>query len=91
MGELPGVDDRIRDAAETIWRALIEAELTSVVGALGTPPGPDAPNATATGDRPLSTTAVDLELRIPWRLGLGDESGGGFSPAARESGGCVRT
>ena len=28
-----GVEDRVRTAAETIYRALIEAELTDVIGA----------------------------------------------------------
>jgi transposase-like protein len=60
------VDDRIRQAAQTIYQALIEAELTAVIGA--------APNqrtearlAQRNGHRPrvLSTTAGDLELRIP--------------------------
>jgi putative transposase len=39
------VDDRIRQAAQTIYQALIEAELTAVIGA--------APN-TPTGDRDLA-------------------------------------
>src|ERR671914_525718 len=60
------VDDRIRQAAQTIYQALIEAELTAVIGA--------APNertegrtAQRNGHRPrtLTTTAGDLELRIP--------------------------
>jgi putative transposase len=60
------VDDRIRQAAGTIYQALIEAELTAVIGA--------APHertemrvAQRNGHRPrmLSTTAGDLELRIP--------------------------
>jgi putative transposase len=60
------VDDRIRQAAVTIYQALIEAELTAVIGA--------APHertemrvAQRNGHRPrlLSTTAGDLELRIP--------------------------
>jgi len=60
------VDDRIRQAATTIYQALIEAELTAVIGA--------APNERAearlglrNGHRPktLSTVAGDLELRIP--------------------------
>src|SRR6476661_3063671 len=60
------VDDRIRQAATTIYQALIEAELTAVIGA--------APNertearlALRNGHRPkmISTVAGDLELRIP--------------------------
>jgi putative transposase len=60
------VDDRIRQAATTIYQALIEAELTAVIGA--------APNERTearlglrNGHRPktLSTVAGDLELRIP--------------------------
>ncbi len=61
-----GADDRIRAAAETIYQALIDAELTAVIGA-----GPWERTETRTahrnGSRPrtLSTTAGDLELRIP--------------------------
>ena len=60
------VDDRIGQAATTIYQALIEAELTAVIGA--------APNertearlALRYGHRPktVSTVAGDLELRIP--------------------------
>jgi putative transposase len=60
------VDDRIRQAAQTIYQALIEAELTAVIGA-----GPNERTETRTaqrnGHRPrtLTTTAGDLELRIP--------------------------
>jgi putative transposase len=56
------VDDRVRAAAETIYQALIEAELTSVIGA-----GPWERSAERTGScaRTLTTTAGDLELRIP--------------------------
>lgn len=60
------VNDRVRQAAETIYQALIEAELTAVIGA--------APHqrsetrvAQRNGHRPrtLTTTAGDLDLRIP--------------------------
>jgi putative transposase len=60
------VTDRVRQAAETIYQALIEAELTSVIGA--------APHQRTDGRlaqrnghrmRVLSTTAGDLELAIP--------------------------
>ncbi len=60
------VDDRIRTATETLYQALIEAELTAVIGA-----GPHERTETRTaqrnGSRPrtLTTTAGDLELRIP--------------------------
>jgi hypothetical protein len=61
-----GVEDRVRTAAQTIYRALIEAELTSVIGA-----GPwertDQRTSQRNGSRSrtLTTTAGDLELRIP--------------------------
>jgi transposase-like protein len=60
------VDDRIRQAAQTIYQALIEAELTAVLGA-----APNERTETRTGQRnghrprTLTTTAGDLELRIP--------------------------
>ena len=61
-----GVEDRVRTAAQTIYQALIDAELTAVIGA-----GPwertDQRTTQRNGSRPrtLSTTAGDLELRIP--------------------------
>jgi putative transposase len=60
------VDDRIRQAAQTIYQALIEAELTAVIGA-APHERTDARSAHRNGhrDRLLSTTAGDLELRIP--------------------------
>jgi putative transposase len=60
------VDDRIRSAATTIYQALIEAELTAVIGA-GPHERTDARTAQRNGSRPrtLTTTAGDLELRIP--------------------------
>jgi transposase-like protein len=60
------VDDRIRQAAETIYQALIEAELSSVIGAI-----PHQRTDTRTAhrnghrQRVLASTAGDLELRIP--------------------------
>jgi putative transposase len=60
------VNDRVHEAAQTIYQALIEAELTAVIGA--------APNqhtetrlGQRNGHRPrvLTTVAGDLELRIP--------------------------
>jgi putative transposase len=60
------VDDRIRQAAQTIYQALIEAELTAVIGAAPHERTPDR-LAQRNGHRPrvLTTTAGDLELRIP--------------------------
>jgi putative transposase len=61
-----GVEDRVRAAAQTIYQALIDAELTAVIGA-----GPweraEGRLAQRNGSRPrtLTTTAGDLELRIP--------------------------
>jgi putative transposase len=61
-----GVDDRVRTAAETIYQALIDAELTAVIGAGPWERSPDR-TTQRNGYRPriLSTTAGDLELRIP--------------------------
>ncbi|MGH8867695.1 MAG: IS256 family transposase [Actinomycetes bacterium] len=60
------VDDRIRQAATTIYQALIEAELTAVIGA-GPHERTELRAGHRNGHRPrvLSTTAGDLELRIP--------------------------
>jgi len=60
------VDDRIRQAAQTIYQALIEAELTAVIGAAPHERS-EARLAQRNGHRPrvLATTAGDLELRIP--------------------------
>ncbi|WP_181023873.1 transposase, partial [Mycobacterium avium] len=58
--------ERITQAAETIYRALIDAELTAFIGA-----SPHERTETRSnqrnGSRPrtLSTVAGDLELRIP--------------------------
>lgn len=60
------VSTRIRSASQTIYQALIDAELTAVIGA-----GPwersEDRLAHRNGSRPrtLSTTAGDLELQIP--------------------------
>jgi putative transposase len=60
------VDDRVRQAAETIYQALIEAELTAVIGA-----APFQRSAERVAQRNghrarvLTTTAGDLDLRIP--------------------------
>jgi putative transposase len=60
------VDDRIRTAAQTIYQALIEAELTAVIGAEPHQRTPNRSNQ-RNGHRPrlLTTTAGDLELAIP--------------------------
>jgi putative transposase len=60
------VGDRVRAAAETVYQALIEAELTDLIGA-----APHERSAERTNlrnghrTRILTTTAGDLELRIP--------------------------
>jgi transposase-like protein len=60
------VADRVRESAATIYQALIEAELTSVIGA-EPHERTDARTGQRNGHRPrtFSTTAGDLELRIP--------------------------
>ena len=64
------VDDRVRQATQTLYQALIDAELTAVIGA-----GPwertEARVAHRNGSRArmLSTTAGDLELRVPKAAG----------------------
>jgi putative transposase len=60
------VDDRIRQAAETIYQALIEAELTAVIGAHSYQ-RTEARTGLRNGHRArtVSTTAGDLELKIP--------------------------
>jgi putative transposase len=58
--------DRIKQAAETIYQALIDAELTAVIGG-----GAHERTASRTNlrngsrSRTITTTAGDLELRIP--------------------------
>lgn len=60
------VSDRIREASQTIYQALIDAELTAVIGAA---PFERTEERLAQRNgarlRTLSTTAGDLELRIP--------------------------
>jgi putative transposase len=60
------VDDRVRSATETLYQALIDAELTAVIGA-GPHERTESRTAQRNGSRPrtLTTTAGDLELRIP--------------------------
>ena len=59
------VDERIRQAATTIYQALIEAELSSVIGA-GPHERTETRLAQRNGHRPktVSTAAGDLELQI---------------------------
>ena len=68
LDALKGADvgDRVRQAAETIYQALVEAELTAVIGAAPYERS-DARLAQRNGHRPrtLTTPAGDLELRIP--------------------------
>ncbi|ALE85665.1 hypothetical protein XF36_23015 [Pseudonocardia sp. HH130629-09] len=79
------VGDRVRTAAETIYQALIEAELTDTIGA-ALHERTDVRTAQRNGHRTrtLSTTAGDLELRIPKLVSL-------FQPAvpAAQGPGCV--
>src|SRR3569833_3923722 len=66
------VEDRIRQAATTIYHALIEAELTAVIGA-GPHERTEARTGRRNGHRPktITTTAGDLQLQIPkLRAGL---------------------
>ena len=60
------VDERVRTATEHLYQALIDAELTAVIGAA---PHERTPERTGqrNGSRPrtFTTTAGDLELRIP--------------------------
>src|SRR3712207_4863369 len=68
LDALKGADvgDRVRAAAETVYQALIEAELTETIGA-AVHERTDTRTAQRNGHRPrtLSTTAGDLELQIP--------------------------
>lgn len=60
------VGDRVRAAAETVYQALIEAELTDVIGAgLHERSAERSNQRNGHRSRTLSTTAGDLELRIP--------------------------
>jgi putative transposase len=60
------VDERIRQAAMTIYQALIEAELSSVIGA-GLHERTESRTGQRNGHRPktVTTTAGDLQLQIP--------------------------
>ncbi len=59
------VDDRVRTATETLYQALIDAELTAMIGA-APHQRTDSRTAQRNGSRPrtVTTTAEDLELRI---------------------------
>ena len=60
------VDDRVRQAAETVYQALIEAELTESIGAALHERSEGRTNLrNGHRTRVLSTTAGNLELRIP--------------------------
>jgi putative transposase len=60
------VEERIRQAATTIYQALIEAELTAVIGAAPHErTGERIAQRNGHRSRTLTTTAGDLELRIP--------------------------
>jgi putative transposase len=60
------VSDRVRQAAETIYQALIEAELTDAIGAAPHERSAERCNLrNGHRVRTLTTTAGDLELRIP--------------------------
>jgi Transposase, Mutator family len=60
------VGDRVRQAAETIYQALIEAELTDAIGAAPHERSAERINQrNGHRTRNLTTTAGDLELRIP--------------------------
>jgi hypothetical protein len=61
-----GVDERIRIAAQSMYQALIDAEAEGVIGA-GFWERSEGRTAIRNGSRQrvLSTTAGDLELRIP--------------------------
>jgi putative transposase len=84
------VDDRVRQAAQTIYQALIEAELTAAIGA-----APHERTGTRLAQRNghrgrvLTTSAGDLELRIP-KLRLGRSSLRCWSGAAGSTRPCSR-
>jgi transposase-like protein len=81
-----GVEDRVRTAAQRIYQALTDAELTSVIGAGPWERSPER-SAQRNGSRArtLTTTAGDLELRIP-KLRVGSF----FPPCSSGVGGWTR-
>jgi transposase-like protein len=61
-----GIDDVVRRALEAVFQALIDAEATAVIGAAPHERTPDrVAQRNGYRDRPLTTAAGDLELRIP--------------------------
>lgn len=84
------VDDRIRQPAETIYQALIEAELSAVIGAA---PHERTGGRTAwrNGHRAktITTAAGDLDLRIP-KLRAGSSSRRCWSGAGGWTSRCSR-
>ena len=83
------VDDRIRQAAQTIYQALIEAELTSVIGAAPTSAHLTGwPSATGIAQG-AGDHGWDLELRIP-KLRAGRSSLACWSGAAGSTRRCSR-
>jgi putative transposase len=69
------VDDRIRQAAETIYQALIEAELGSVIGAL-----PYERTGTRTAHRNGHRPRVLARAARIWNCGSPSPAAGLFSP-----------
>jgi putative transposase len=58
--------ERVRVAAETMYQALIETELSATIGAQPWEHSPSRTNQrNGSRSRTLSTTAGDLQLRIP--------------------------
>src|SRR5215471_4478401 len=89
------VDDRIRQAAQTIYQALIEAELSSVIGALPhertgsrTAPSQWSP-AAGTGEHRRGPGAADPEAagRVVLPLGAGAAPAGGSAAVSGDHGG----
>jgi Transposase, Mutator family len=59
-------DERVRVAAETMYQALIETELSATIGAQPWERSPSRSNQrNGSRSRTVSTTAGDLRLRIP--------------------------
>ncbi|MEZ2391541.1 transposase, partial [bacterium RCC_150] len=64
--KLTDVSDRIRTAAESLYQQLIEAEATAFIGAAPFERTEDrTTQRNGTRPRTLSTTAGDLNLKIP--------------------------
>lgn len=87
LGErkLTDVSDRIRVATETLYQELIDAEAAAFIGAAPFERSPDrTTQRNGTGPKTVSTTAGDLELRIP-KLPPGRSSRRCWNAAAAES------